>query len=64
MFLAVLQDFCKLAVDYLQKGPNIKVYNAAARKKSIIITIDKANAWFRISDYITASITFFRKIER
>lgn len=36
VFFAVLQDFCKLAVDYLLKGPNVKVYNAAARKFQLL----------------------------
>lgn len=31
MYVSVLQDFCKLALDYIQKGPNLKLYSAAAR---------------------------------
>ncbi|KAJ8670618.1 hypothetical protein QAD02_001877 [Eretmocerus hayati] len=31
----VLQDFCKLVVDYLQKGPNLKIYSAAAKKLQV-----------------------------
>ncbi|KAG5328013.1 OPSD protein, partial [Acromyrmex charruanus] len=37
----VLQDFCKLALDYLQKGPNVKVYNAAAQKLNVELDVIK-----------------------
>ncbi|KYN32702.1 Rhodopsin [Trachymyrmex septentrionalis] len=37
----VLQDFCKLALDYLQKGPNVKVYNAAAQKLDVELDVIK-----------------------
>ncbi|KAG5311998.1 OPSD protein, partial [Acromyrmex insinuator] len=37
----VLQDFCKLALDYLQKGPNVKVYNAAAQKLNVELEVIK-----------------------
>lgn len=39
--LPVLQDFCKLALDYLQKGPNVKVYNAAAQKLNVELDVIK-----------------------
>ncbi|XP_012146798.1 COMM domain-containing protein 2 [Megachile rotundata] len=37
----VLQDFCKLAIDYLQKGPNVKLYNAAAQKLEVEANVIK-----------------------
>ncbi|XP_066589260.1 COMM domain-containing protein 2 isoform X2 [Prorops nasuta] len=40
----VLQDFCKLALDYLQKGPNTKLYTAAAQKLQVSPEIVKSSA--------------------
>lgn len=37
----VLQDFCKLALDYLQKGPNMKLYHAAAQKLEVELDVIK-----------------------
>ncbi|XP_035734888.1 COMM domain-containing protein 2-like [Vespa mandarinia] len=37
----VLQDFCKLALDYLQKGPNMKLYYAAAQKLEVEVDVIK-----------------------
>ncbi|GJQ82173.1 hypothetical protein Trydic_g6004 [Trypoxylus dichotomus] len=31
----VIVDFCKLALDFLQNGPNLKMYDTAARKLNI-----------------------------
>lgn len=31
----MVKDFCKLAVDFLQNGPNTKRYNIAAQKLEV-----------------------------
>lgn len=58
VFFAVLQDFCKLAVDYLQKGPNVKVYNAAARKFQLMQLLNNVCAIVEIQEY-----THFREVK-
>lgn len=37
----VLQDFCKLSLDYLYKGVNVKLYNAAAQKLDVDVDVIK-----------------------
>lgn len=36
---SVLIDFCKLAIDFLQAGPNLKLYGAAAEKLSVELDV-------------------------
>ncbi|XP_044020786.1 COMM domain-containing protein 2 [Aphidius gifuensis] len=39
----VVQDFCKLAIDYLNKGPNQKIYATAAQKLDVEAEIIQAS---------------------
>ncbi|KAK3925664.1 COMM domain-containing protein 2, partial [Frankliniella fusca] len=32
-------DFCRLALDYLKKGPNLKLYSAAAQKLQVEVNV-------------------------
>lgn len=35
LLIPVVVDFCKLAIDFLQNGPNLKLYASAANKLEV-----------------------------
>lgn len=62
-FCVVLQDFCRLALDFLRKGPTPKLYQTAARKypekvkKAVLIRFIKKFSCFK--DYALSKLFYF-----